>query len=481
MSDPDLSRRGFLTRAGVLGAVPLIGLVKVEDALATPPPTVYDVTTYGAQGDGTTDDSNALQAAVDAANARGGGTIVFPAGIFRVTRGITIYSRIVFRGAGVGATVIKKSAGSGRYPVLRSPDYNPSPGGTPVEINNWSLQNITLDGNKAGGALGNGVQAYGYGFSLFNVSIADCAERGLWTEYLSNLPASVEPLESMLANVRVHGCAQGGIYWNGPHDSQWVNVVVYRCGPPGDAGSTTKGVEARPHSAGLRVTNCHVWGTNHAHAWYLDCEAPGLVNCTGEGAEQAQVVLLGNDSQIVGGKYFGARDLQGNRTVGIQIGVADVNPAPAGTFVNTKVVNCDLGSLRFENDSGIGRYLLSIWQSTGYAVAVRAGLHISPSNRFDLQVSGGAKTGDLTGLRPISFSEDVLGTRGIEVRGDVRAGSPTSKVGFFGAPLQIRSTGWSVGNLPDARSLDSGADLAQVRAVLATLLRELRRYGLLAN
>jgi peptidoglycan hydrolase-like protein with peptidoglycan-binding domain len=285
----------------------------------------------------------------------------------------------------------------------------------------------------------------------------------------------------MLANVRVHGCAQGGIYWNGPHDSQWVNVVVYRCGPPGDSGSTTKGVEARQHSAGLRVTNCHVWGTNHAHAWYLDCEAPGLVNCTGEGAEQAQVVLLGNDSQIVGGKYFGARDLQGNRTVGIQIGVADVNPAPAGTFVNTKVVNCDLGSLRFENDSGIGRYLLSIWQSTGYAVAVRAGLQISASNRFDLQVSGGAKTGNLAGLRPISFSEDVLGTRGIEVRGDVRAGSPTSKLGFFGAPLQIRSTGWSVGNLPDARDLDGGADLAQVRAVLATLLRELRRYGLLAN
>jgi predicted trehalose synthase len=67
VSDPDLSRRRFLARAGVLGAAPLIGLVKVEDALASPPPTVYDVTTYGAQGDGTTDDSNALQAAVDAA------------------------------------------------------------------------------------------------------------------------------------------------------------------------------------------------------------------------------------------------------------------------------------------------------------------------------------------------------------------------------------------------------------------------------
>jgi hypothetical protein len=45
---PDLSRRRFLTRAGLtLGAVPLIGLARVEDALAAPPPTVYDVTAYG--------------------------------------------------------------------------------------------------------------------------------------------------------------------------------------------------------------------------------------------------------------------------------------------------------------------------------------------------------------------------------------------------------------------------------------------------
>lgn len=91
MSGSDLSRRGFLTRAGVtLRAAPLIGLVTVEDALAAPAPTVYDVTSYGAQGDGTTNDINAIQAAVDVANARGGGTIVFPAGTFLVRRALTL-------------------------------------------------------------------------------------------------------------------------------------------------------------------------------------------------------------------------------------------------------------------------------------------------------------------------------------------------------------------------------------------------------
>ena len=30
------------------------------------------------------DDTNAIQAAIDAANSRGGGTVVFPAGTFRI-------------------------------------------------------------------------------------------------------------------------------------------------------------------------------------------------------------------------------------------------------------------------------------------------------------------------------------------------------------------------------------------------------------
>jgi hypothetical protein len=475
--DPHVSRRRFLARAGVaLGTVPLVGLTRVEDALAAPPPTVYDVTTYGAQGDGTTDDSNAIQAAIDAANARGGGTIVFPAGAFRVTRAITIYSRIVFRGAGMGATTIRKSNGGGRYPVIRSPNYDP-PGTPPTEINNWSLQNISLDGNKAGGPLGHGLQAYGYGWTLFNVSIANCAGRGIWSEYLANLPDSGEPLEAMLANVRVHGCAEGGIYWNGPHDSQWVNIIIYRCGPPGDTGSKTKGAEVRGHGAGIRVTNSHVWGTNHAYAWFLDCDGANVFNSSGEGAEHAQIALLQNDSAVVGGKIYASRI--GNKTRGIQIGEAGSDVAPAGTFIYTKIVNCELGSLVFENDHGFGRYVLSVWQPAGKVVVVQPAARLRTNNRFDLQVSGGASVGDLAGMSPVTFQEDVLSARGLEARGDVRAGSATSKLAFFGAEPEHRTAPWSVGNLPDQRGLDASADLTQVRAALATLLRDLQSYGLL--
>ena len=45
---------------------------------------VFDVTDYGATGDGTTDDTEAIQDAIDACEAAGGGTVFFPAGIYVV-------------------------------------------------------------------------------------------------------------------------------------------------------------------------------------------------------------------------------------------------------------------------------------------------------------------------------------------------------------------------------------------------------------
>jgi hypothetical protein len=50
----------------------------------------YNVKTYGAIGDGATNDAAAIQDAVDACVAAGGGTVQFPRGIYRVNTGIAV-------------------------------------------------------------------------------------------------------------------------------------------------------------------------------------------------------------------------------------------------------------------------------------------------------------------------------------------------------------------------------------------------------
>jgi len=53
-------------------------------------PNYYSVKTYGAVGDGVTDDTAAIQAAIDAAEAAGGGSVYFPVGTYIISTEITI-------------------------------------------------------------------------------------------------------------------------------------------------------------------------------------------------------------------------------------------------------------------------------------------------------------------------------------------------------------------------------------------------------
>ncbi|WP_354637112.1 glycosyl hydrolase family 28-related protein [Kitasatospora camelliae] len=81
-------RRALLTGAvaGLAGLAAVGGAAEpATAAVATGGSDWFDVRSYGAIGDGTTDDTAAIQAALDAAKAAGGGTVYFPTGSYPVT------------------------------------------------------------------------------------------------------------------------------------------------------------------------------------------------------------------------------------------------------------------------------------------------------------------------------------------------------------------------------------------------------------
>jgi hypothetical protein len=67
-----------------------------------------DVRKYGAVGDGVTNDAAAIQAALTATGAAGGGTVLVPEGTWGIGATLSVPDNVVLRGVGKKATIIKK-------------------------------------------------------------------------------------------------------------------------------------------------------------------------------------------------------------------------------------------------------------------------------------------------------------------------------------------------------------------------------------
>ena len=116
-ADGNLSRREALRRFAYLGLVLrrpalLASCVRDEDAPkpANPRLSGVNVKDYGAVGDGVTDDTAALQAAVSAVLAGGGGAIFLPQGVYGLSAAlqfVTTGDAVAVEGVGQESSVFK--------------------------------------------------------------------------------------------------------------------------------------------------------------------------------------------------------------------------------------------------------------------------------------------------------------------------------------------------------------------------------------
>jgi hypothetical protein len=118
---------------------------------------VYNVKDHGATGNGSTDDTTAIQNTINLASAAGGGTVFLPPGTYVVTpssgAALTVPSNVTVRGASRKASILKKSANG----ILIAMS-GPSTDATGATHNRYSsLQDLSLNGNNLTGLL---VQCY---------------------------------------------------------------------------------------------------------------------------------------------------------------------------------------------------------------------------------------------------------------------------------------------------------------------------------
>jgi Ca2+-binding RTX toxin-like protein len=190
---------------------------------------IFNVQDFGAKGDGITDDTAAIQSAIDAAAAAGGGQVYVPTGTYIVTAGeepsdgcLMLKSNVSMMGDGMGATTIKVADGSDTKitGVIRSA-YG-------EETHDFGLSNLTIDGNRANttGKIDGwfngfipGKEGYDSNVTLDSVEIKDCSGYGF--------DPHEQTVNMVIKNSVSHGNGLDGFVADYLVDSTFENNVAY--------------------------------------------------------------------------------------------------------------------------------------------------------------------------------------------------------------------------------------------------------------
>ena len=165
------------------GALGVTGTASVG-ALESSTSPVFNVKhpDYGAKGDGSTDDSTAIQLAIDAAGTANGGVVFFPDGVYIINATLELKTGV--RLIGVTATPGKsdgtalKLKNSANVDIIRSDTSQDG-----AAENHWTgIENMNIDGNKANNTSGDGVSVggrTGENFIIHRCLIRDTADHGV--------------------------------------------------------------------------------------------------------------------------------------------------------------------------------------------------------------------------------------------------------------------------------------------------------------
>ena len=214
---------------------------------------IVNVKDYGVKGDGSTDDTDAINACilqfanigyVPDSTRKKGVIVYFPSGSYCVSDSIILYPFIHLLGAGVHATDIRfKDDAPVNSVMFKTWNYdnfiNSSggyyyPDGVPMD---FSVCDMTLYGSATTVTNGTAFNIFGYSYRLENIEIYYFGADGIYADY-TNDPSQYYYMsddkfyESVLRNVNIRQCGTRAIDWHGPTDAYFDNINISECNAP---------------------------------------------------------------------------------------------------------------------------------------------------------------------------------------------------------------------------------------------------------
>lgn len=286
-------------------------LVAIKQPLANSSPrTQHDkniefisVKDFGAVGDGITDDTSAIQNALNAVK-NFSAMLFIPSGTYLISDTLTIYSETVVVGSGRCSVI--KMAPNVNKDILKSVNADNLWGVTDKsvldsaeQLYDLTLRDFVIDGGVTDWSdkpTGNGISIWGSRLDFSGIGIFNIAGCGLRTEFSDNgMPYQKQWIESSFHNIRIERCGMECWKFRGPADAK-ANMISLLDGSR-YGHSLYSGLDVANH--GATFANVHVSHdyndprgyVRHFAAVRVSAPSSFVSGCQFEGAKHANLLI----------------------------------------------------------------------------------------------------------------------------------------------------------------------------------------------
>jgi hypothetical protein len=343
------------------------------------PPIYTNVLQYGAKGDGTTDDTSAIQAAINALTSSGG-TVFFPALTFLISSSLTIpANNISLVGAG-WSSIIRLKNSSNVYAILFS-------NGT-AGVTGGKIADLQIDGNCQNQTAGGCIDANGAYLYLFDhVWCINPYESGL---HLHSGPGGGFGYQNV-----IRGCQfTNGYLSAGVGRGLWINNTdechIEQCHFQDNGGATGDNVHVRDENGLSDYIGCDFVGNGHGAGGihFYSTNGSRVVGCIFDGVRGTSIIMSNSNNNTIDCCRF------------LNIGYNNASPNTADGIYSSGVGN--IITACFFNPEGSGtngcKAQIELDGTNGEGYNIVTSCYFSAINTGGSQIlTDGTPTGNVTG------------------------------------------------------------------------------------